>query len=73
MLANVTPCPEPPAGGEWSCGPESLIGQAAASAGLGGEPVTLEGQVYLTSGYDGAPSACSCARSPKPAPSTSAG
>ncbi len=55
VLAGLTPCPEPPAGQEWACGPESLVGQSTAAAGLGGEPVTLPGQAYLTVGYDGAP------------------
>ena len=55
LLAKLTPCPEPAPGQEWACGPESLIGQALESSGLGGEPFTLTGQVYLTSGYDGAP------------------
>jgi hypothetical protein len=54
-LSSVTPCPEPPVGQPWVCGAESLIGQSTASSGLGGDPVTLGGQVYLTSGYDGAP------------------
>ncbi len=55
LISTVTPCPEPPAGQSWLCGPESLIGHSAASSGLGSEPYTLPGQVYLTSGYDGAP------------------
>ncbi len=55
LLSTVTPCPEPPAGQEWACGEDSLIGHSSASSGLGGEPVTLPGDVYLTSGYDGAP------------------
>jgi hypothetical protein len=55
LLSKVTPCPEPPLGQEWSCGPESLIGHSLASAGLGSEPFTLPGSVYLTSGYEGAP------------------
>ena len=54
-LAHAAPCPEPAAGGEWSCGPESLLGHATVSAGVGSEPVTLTGQVFLTAGYDGAP------------------
>jgi hypothetical protein len=54
-LAHAAPCPEPVAGGGWSCGPESLLGHATVSAGVGSEPVTLTGQVYLTTGYDGAP------------------
>jgi hypothetical protein len=55
LLSKVTPCPEPPIGQEWSCGAESLIGHSIASAGLGSEPYELPGQVFLTSGYDGAP------------------
>jgi len=54
-LSSVTPCQEPPVGTEWACGPGSLIGQSTSSSGLGGNPVTLGGQVYLTTGYDGAP------------------
>ncbi len=55
LLAKSTPCAEPPPGQEWSCGAESLLGYAKESAGLGSEPFTLTGQVYLTSGYGGAP------------------
>jgi hypothetical protein len=55
LLSSLTPCQEPPAGQEWACGPESLIGRSTASSGLGGEPYVLDGDVYLTSGYDGAP------------------
>ncbi|MCW3032325.1 MAG: hypothetical protein JWM60_670 [Solirubrobacterales bacterium] len=55
MLSKVTPCAEPPAGQEWHCGPDSLIGKSTASSGLGAAPVTLAGQVYLTKGYNGAP------------------
>jgi hypothetical protein len=55
LLSSVTACPEPPAGQEWACGPESLIGHSTASSGVGGEPVVLGGDVYLTRGYDGAP------------------
>ena len=55
LLSSVTPCPEPAAGQQWSCGPQSLIGHCLASAGLGEEPFDLPGQVFLTAGYDGAP------------------
>jgi hypothetical protein len=55
LLSKLTPCQEPPAGQEWSCGPESEIGESTASSGLGSEPVSLKGRTYLTTGYDGAP------------------
>jgi hypothetical protein len=55
LLSKLTPCPEPPAGQEWTCGSESLVGHANESSGLGGEPYKLTGQVYITTGYDGAP------------------
>ncbi len=55
LLAKLTPCPEPPAGQEWSCGSESLIGYSREASGVGPEPFALTGQVYLTTGYDGAP------------------
>ena len=51
----MTPCQEPPAGVEWSCEEASLIGHSTAWSGLGSEPVMLGGNVYLTTGYDGAP------------------
>ncbi len=55
LLSNLTPCAEPPAGQQWSCGQASLLGHATTSSGLGGDPYALPGEVYLTSGYDGAP------------------
>jgi hypothetical protein len=55
-LANVTPCAEPASQSQgWECGPESLLGHATTSSGLGSDPFSLTGQVYLTTGYDGAP------------------
>ena len=55
LISTVTPCKTPPPGGEWDCGPQSLIGGSTAAAGLGGEPYRLPGRVYLTEGYGGAP------------------
>jgi hypothetical protein len=51
MLASVTPCPA----SQTTCGPDSLIGHSTILAGLGPDPVTLHGQVYLTGPYKGAP------------------
>jgi hypothetical protein len=55
ILASVTPCQEPPLGQPWACGPASLLGHATTSSGLGGEPFSLNGNVYITTGYHGAP------------------
>ncbi len=38
-----------------SCSSESAIGTAVTSAGTGGKPLTLNGTVYLTGPYKGAP------------------
>ncbi len=54
-LSSVTACQEPPVAQEWACSEASLLGEATSSSGLGTDPVTLKGHVYLTSGYDGAP------------------
>ncbi len=55
VIASVTPCKEP-AASQGTCGPESEIGTAEASVGLGGEPfVQKEGKLFLTGPYDGAP------------------
>jgi hypothetical protein len=55
LLSSVTPCPEPPVGQPWACGAESLLGHATTTSGLGSEPFSLSGNVYITTGYDGAP------------------
>jgi hypothetical protein len=54
ILASVTPCPEPQAA-QGTCPVDSLIGNTTTSSGLGPEPFTLDGKVYLTGPYGGAP------------------
>jgi hypothetical protein len=62
-IAAVKPCENPTAiealptltSSPPPCGPESEIGTTSSSSGLGGEPVTLPGKLYLTQGVDGAP------------------
>jgi hypothetical protein len=62
-IAAVTPCQNPQAiealptlsSSPPPCGAESLIGHTMTSSGLGGDPVTLPGKLYLTQGVDGAP------------------
>jgi hypothetical protein len=51
-LPTITPSSEPEGG---PCGEGSLIGHTLTSSGLGGEPVSLEGDLYITRGFDGAP------------------
>jgi len=59
-ISAVTPCANPQAIATVTetappCGPESLIGHTTSVSGLGGSPVTLPGNLYLTKGLDGAP------------------
>jgi hypothetical protein len=47
LISQVPPCPEANVLAD-TCGEASLVGHTTAVAGLGGEPVTLGGRVYLT-------------------------
>ena len=47
LIAEVTPCSEAQAEAN-ACPPESLVGHTTSVSGLGGRPVTLGGQLYLT-------------------------
>jgi uncharacterized repeat protein (TIGR01451 family) len=54
-LTGVELCPDAQASAG-TCGPDSLIGHATATAGVGDHPYTVAGgKVFLTVGYDGAP------------------
>jgi uncharacterized repeat protein (TIGR01451 family) len=54
VIKGVERCPEPQAS-QGTCGQGSLIGHTTATAGVGPDPVSVTGQVFLTGGYKGAP------------------
>jgi uncharacterized repeat protein (TIGR01451 family) len=54
VIKGVERCPEPQAS-QGACGQGSLIGHTTATAGVGPDPVSVGGQVFLTTGYKGAP------------------
>jgi hypothetical protein len=54
VLKSVQQCGEPQAG-QGTCGPGSLIGHATVTAGVGPDPVSTTGEVFLTGPYKGAP------------------
>jgi hypothetical protein len=54
-LANVSLCPEPQAS-KGECGPESLVGEVSAAAGVGPTPYWVHGgKAYITGPYNGGP------------------
>jgi Domain of unknown function DUF11 len=54
VLKGVPLCPEPQAT-QGTCGGQSLIGHVAVGAGAGSHPFNVNGQVFLTGAYKGAP------------------
>jgi hypothetical protein len=67
-ISSVPLCAEP-AAAEGACSQASLIGHVSVQAGLGTEPVTVEGgEVFLTGPYDGAPFGLSVVTTAKAGP-----
>lgn len=54
VIKNVAKCPEPQAA-DGDCEAASLIGDTTVAAGVGPDPYHLQGQVFLTGPYKGAP------------------
>ncbi len=54
MLASVQLCEEP-AADAGTCPDSSLIGTTRVASGAGSHPFEIEGKIYLTKGYGGAP------------------
>ena len=54
VLKSVVQCPEPQAA-QGTCGEGSLIGHTEVAAGAGSHPFWVQGRVYLTGPYGGAP------------------
>jgi hypothetical protein len=68
ILAGVKLCDEADANAG-TCSPESQIGEATVSAGIGNEPVSVKGaKVYITEKYAGAPFGLSIAAPVKAGP-----
>ncbi len=54
VISSVPQCGEPQAS-LGTCGPESLIGHTTVGAGPGADPLYVDGSVFLTGPYHGAP------------------
>jgi hypothetical protein len=53
-LASIEPCSEEAVKAD-ACPPASEVGETTAVAGLGSQPVTIKGKLFLTVGYNGEP------------------